>query len=183
MVLLRGVRRPVAAVLLVCFAATMVLVLASCSAGGRDPDRRLSTAAPPSQPVEPAGTWDARRVLNVLARAGLPLRNPAVQDTDSDPNHLLGRAGGYLSRASFDVPGGTPDGQPGDVQRGGVVEVWPDAAAAQQRSAYVARIEGAAPVAGTEYEYRRGNVLVRISGLVDSKTAGRFGAVVEQLAP
>jgi hypothetical protein len=63
--------------------------------------------------------------MDALKAAGLPLSNEAVQDENTDPNNLIGRPNGYLSRASFDLPGGDTNGEKHDIDRGGVIEVFP----------------------------------------------------------
>lgn len=78
---------------------------------------------------------DAKGVLEALAAADLPLTAIVEQDEDTDPNDMLGRPGGYTSRASADVPGGDKDGEKYGIDRGLVVEVFaaPDDAAARSK--------------------------------------------------
>src|SRR5690348_9634779 len=51
---------------------------------------------------------DAKAVFDRLVAAGLPVTNAVPVDTSTDPDKLLGHAGGYTSRLSFTVPGGNP---------------------------------------------------------------------------
>jgi hypothetical protein len=79
--------------------------------------------ASPSQPLT------AQQVTTALAKH-IPAVTPGVVYTaDTDPNHLLGRPGGYVSKTAFidsrvsqsDVEGMRSDA----VERGGSVEVFP----------------------------------------------------------
>ncbi|GAA2359318.1 hypothetical protein GCM10010170_053540 [Dactylosporangium salmoneum] len=124
---------------------------------------------------------DAKAAVDALAAAGLPVSNVAAQDENTDPNNLLGRPGGYVSRASFDVPGGDKDGKLYDIDRGGVVEVFADASAAQARSKYIQDVLKSMQMLGTEYDYLNGGVLVRITGKVKPSVAKPFEAAVAGL--
>jgi hypothetical protein len=136
---------------------------------------RASTAAPSVAPV------DARGVLGQLATAGMPISAGVVQDENTDPNQLLGRPNGYASRASFDVPGGNAKGEKYDIDRGGVIEVWPDAASAKTRADYIAGLQKGSTLLGSEYHYLNGPVLVRVSGKVKPSVAKQFATAVARL--
>ncbi|WP_203924735.1 hypothetical protein [Rugosimonospora africana] len=110
------------------------------------------------------------------------MSNGAVQDENTDPNNLIGRPSEYTSRASFDVAGGDPNGDRYTTDRGGVIEVFPDAATAKARAEYIQTQLNANPVLGTEYDYLTGSVLVRITGKVKPSVAGKFQAAVAGLA-
>ncbi|MFF6877014.1 hypothetical protein ACFY9S_17060 [Streptomyces sp. NPDC012474] len=87
----------------------------------------------------------------------------------SDPNHLLGRPGGYTSKAAFsdsrvssaDVEGLGEDA----VERGGSVEVFKTAEEARARAKYIETIAKSMPGA-TEYHYIAGGILIRVSNLL-----------------
>lgn len=53
-------------------------------------------------PATPAAL-DAKNVLDKLMAANIGLTNGAAQDENTDPNNLLGRPNGYLSRALADM--------------------------------------------------------------------------------
>lgn len=164
--------------------AAAVLMLAGCSNATPKhtaPPASSSTSASAAPPSPAAPRVDAKAVLAQLAVAGLPMTGGVVQDENTDPNNLLGRPNGYLSRASFDVPGGDPDGDKFGIDRGGVIEVWPDAAGAQTRSAFIQKTLKDTPILGTEYHYLNGPVLVRISGKVKPSVAAKFEAAVAAL--
>jgi hypothetical protein len=109
----------------------------------------------------------AKQVIQELAAHGLPVHLTVVYTAATDPNHLLGRPNGYLSKASFsdrrvsssDTEGDTK----GDVNFGGSVEVFSSASGAKRRAAYIESMEKALPILGTEYDYLNGPVLVRVS--------------------
>jgi hypothetical protein len=120
-------------------------------------------------------------VLDALRAAGLPLSNAAVQDENTDPNNLIGRPNGYLSRTSFDLSGGDPDGEKYGIDRGGVIEVFPDTASAAARSKFIQDALKSMQILGTEYHYLNGPVLVRVTGKVKPSTAKPFEAAVAAL--
>jgi hypothetical protein len=137
-----------------------------------------TSSAPPTML---APTWTAEAVLVKLTAAGLPLTNGAVQDENTDPNDQLGRPNGYISRASFELSGGDMTAEKYYVDRGGVIEVWLDAAAAKARSDYIQGLLKAAPLLGTEYHYLNGPVLLRITGKVKPSVATRFEGAITAL--
>jgi hypothetical protein len=124
----------------------------------------------------------ALEVGKKLKASGLPVTNLAAQDENTDPNNLLGRPTGYISRASFDLAAGDETGEKYDIDRGGVVEVWPTAAAAKKRADYIQGALADNPILGSEWHYANGAVLVRITGKVKPSEAKRFKAAVDALA-
>jgi hypothetical protein len=124
----------------------------------------------------------ALEVAEKLKASGLPVTNLAAQDENTDPNDLLGRPTGYTGRASFDLAAGDKAGEKYGVDRGGVVEVWPTAAAAKKRADYIQGALADNPILGSEWDYLNGAVLVRITGKVKPSEANRFRAAVEALA-
>jgi hypothetical protein len=157
------------------------LALAACSSTANNSTQPATAAAKPVVATPAPAPLDAKAVLDKLTAAGLPMSNGAVQDENTDPNNLIGRPNGYTSRASFDVPGGDPDAEKYDTSRGGVIEVFGDAAAAKIRADYIANLQKASPILGTEYHYLRGSVLVRISGKVKPSVAAGFQTTVAAL--
>lgn len=98
----------------------------------------------------------------------------------SDPNHLLGRPTGYSaaaivfdSRAAADCD----DADPG-VDCGATVEQWPDGASAKHRMNYIQTMLKDAPMLGTEYDYVRGDLLVRVTGTLAPVAAKAIAAAV-----
>ncbi|MEU7923468.1 hypothetical protein [Micromonospora zamorensis] len=169
---------------------TVALVAAlalTAGCGAATPD--TASNPPPAVPTTPAATpapiaaepLTAEQVLASLTAAKLGLTKGAVQDEDTDPNDLLGRPNGYLSRASADLPGGDPEAEKFGIDRGLVVEVFAAAADVDRRSEYIqTALKAAAPILGTEYHYRadNGRVLVRVSGKVKPTAAKKIEAAV-----
>jgi hypothetical protein len=108
----------------------------------------------------------------------VPTAKPGLVVTaENDPNHLLGRPGGYMSKVAFtdsrvpadQVVGGTP----GDVEYGGSVEVFGTEKAAQQRKDYIQGFGTAMPILA-EYDYVSGPALLRVSRVLTPAQAGEY---------
>ena len=69
-------------------------------------DTPAVTATPESAPA----SLDAGTIVNRLKDADIGATKVAVQDENTDPNNLIGRPTGYVSRASADLPGGDEQG-------------------------------------------------------------------------
>ena len=162
------------------FAVAALLVLSGCSA--QAPAAPLTVLTDPAT-ASPAAAADAGAVVKQLATAGLGLTNTAVQDENTDPNNLLGRPNGYLSRASADLPGGNRDADKGGIDRGLVAEGFAGGAAAKARSEHIQGLLKGSPILGTEWHYfaNAGRVLVRVSGNVKPSLAKKMEAAVAQL--
>jgi hypothetical protein len=125
----------------------------------------LTSSTPPAATVAAAPTSsstdatteakavDAGAIIKKLEAAGLGLTHVAVQDEDTDPNNLIGRPNGYISRASADLPGGDTDAEKYDTARGLVVEVFASAAGAKRRATYIEGLQQGSPILGSEYHY------------------------------
>ncbi|WFE45683.1 hypothetical protein [Verrucosispora sp. WMMD1129] len=166
-------------------AAVLTLALTGCgtdSTGPRDPIGTVAAPSPIKDP-EPNKALDAKTVLAKLVRADLGLTRGAVQDEDTDPNDLLGRPRGYTSRASAELPGGDKASDPYTINRGLVIEVFATVEDADRRAEYIKGLLDAAPILGSEYQYRtdEGRVLVRVSGKVKPSLAEKIAATVAEL--
>jgi hypothetical protein len=119
----------------------------------------------------------ARQVAIALKAKGLPVTITAVYTAATDPNHLLGRPGGYTSKIMFSDPraGGaqTAAGGP-EVTDGGSIEVFATHADAVRRAVYIETITQAAPLLGSEYDYVSGGVLLRVSGNLTPAQAAQY---------
>ncbi len=105
-----------------------------------------------------------------------------ITETD-DANNLIGRPGQYVSKVAFvDSRVGVPidPAEPGN-EGGGSIEVFADGADAQVRSDYIQEtLQSLGPIAGTEYHYLAGPILVRVTGeLAPSMAAGHEAAVAD----
>jgi hypothetical protein len=165
-----------------------VAALAALTAGCNQPTPSPAghTSAPIAAPAKPAPAAAARTAANVLdelsADETLGITRGLVQDALSDPNNLLGRPGQYLSRASFDLPGGDRTADPGLIDRGGVIEVFLDSADAQTRAHYLDVVTKMMPIFA-EYDYLAGPILVRVAGSVSPADAARIGTAVRSIGP
>jgi hypothetical protein len=152
--------------------------------GGDKSDRTVAAtqpgAVPAAAPTEAKEPLTATVILEKLRAAKLGLTNGSTQTEDDDPNNLLGRPDGYVSRASADLPGGDRSGERYSVGRGLVIEVFDSADLAQRRSDYIKGLQRESPVLGTEWHYRTadGTGLVRVSGDVKPSLAKKVEAAV-----
>jgi hypothetical protein len=162
--------------------ATAVTLTATGCGSDTSSSPSVATTTAVAAPT-PAAPHDARTVLAALTAAETHLRGGAVQSEDTDPNDLLGRPNGYLSRASADMPGGDRDGDKYGIERGLVIEVFPTAADADRRSTFIQDTLKSMQILGTEYHYRAGGgaVLVRVSGKVKPSVAKKVEAAVAKL--
>jgi hypothetical protein len=102
----------------------------------------------------------------------------------TDVNNLLGRPNGYTSAAVlYDKVANGADGIKCDdpkvaysgpgVQCGATVEVWASENAAKARAAYIQNIGKSHP-AMVEYDYLRGNTLLRVTGAMKPSAARQY---------
>jgi hypothetical protein len=123
-------------------------------------------------PAELGATEVARR----LAEQGMPVSDIATTTEDNDPNDMLGRQGGYLSRATFVLPG-AEGGAEQDTERGGSIEVWPTDDAAVKRWEYLKGFQSS-PLLGDGYDYVFGPAVLRIAKEVKPSVAEPFEAAL-----
>lgn len=139
-----------------------------------------ASTAPVAAPSPTAAPCDVHTILTALQAASLGVSNVAVQDENSDPNNLLGRAHQYTGRASFDLPGGDTSADKYDTARGGVVECFANPADAQARFKYLDGLSQTIAMAA-ESHYLHGLVIVRVGRSVKPSLAAKVQAVVEKL--
>jgi hypothetical protein len=144
-----------------------------------------SEGTPPSRKVQGA-RLDATAVVDRLASRGLPVTLTVTYTFGSDPNHLLGRPNGYLSKASFTdsriQSASVRDPSLGSVDLGGSVEVFASPDIASTRAAYLQRVENAATFLGSEYDFVAGDILVRVSGDLTAKQANEYKSTLIAIA-
>jgi hypothetical protein len=123
----------------------------------------------------------ASSVTAYLQAKGLPVTGLIVYDASTDPNHLLGRPTGYLSKDAWQDPRIDQSDQasdPGGVEWGGGFEIYSTAQAAQERASYISGIDQASSLFGSEYDYLLGPILMRISGTFTPATAQTYGTAL-----
>ncbi|MEV0277297.1 hypothetical protein AB0I22_13060 [Streptomyces sp. NPDC050610] len=165
--------RPAAAVLL---AAACLLTACSSSDG----DSTKATASPSQaakQQEKKATTPTAKEVGDKLTTA-IPTHKTIVVYTEaSDPNHLLGRPGGYASKTAFAdsrIPKTETDGErPDAIVRGGSIEAYPDEAGAKVRRDYLAALAKTNPLM-KEYDYLHGTAVLRVSAVLTPTQAKEY---------
>jgi hypothetical protein len=120
-----------------------------------------------------------------MKAAGQPIRELIVYDATTDPNHLLGRQDEYTSKDAWVDPvavgagAGSPDGDPGDIEYGGGIEVFPSVADAQARLAYLKAFR---PPIGDGYDYLAGPAILRLSNYLTPTQAAQFHAAFDAAA-
>ncbi|GAA2532639.1 hypothetical protein [Pilimelia columellifera] len=163
--------------------AAAMLALTGC--GGDAEPANTAQPAPTTTTTTTAPTPNttpatAKRVVDQIDAAGVPLIAGATQDENTDPNDKLGRPGGYTSRASADLPGGNRTAEKHTIDRGLVVEVFATETDADTRAESIQDALKDTPALGEEWHYRPKDrrVLVRVSGKVKPSMAKQVETVV-----
>jgi hypothetical protein len=155
--------------------AAMVFALVGCSTSDDD-GTTPNNGTTPSTPAPAAPKLAATQVANRLADLGMPVSDIATTTEDNDPNDKLGRQGGYLSRATFVLPGAEKGAEDTDTARGGSIEGWPTDEAAIERYEYLQGFTGG--ILGDGYDYVFGPVVLRIAKEVKPSIAEAFEAAL-----
>jgi hypothetical protein len=159
------------------------LVLGGCGSGGQ-PGPSPAASAPavstaPSTPAVQHHTASATVLAARLRAAGLPVRHLIVYTPVTDPNHLMGRQGGYTSKVAWQDPraikagAGSPSSDPGGTEFGGGTDVFSTAADAQARYQYLRGFQ--APF-GDGYDYLSGTAILRLSQYLTPAQARAYKA-------
>jgi endonuclease YncB( thermonuclease family) len=141
-----------------------VLVLVAAAAGVA----ACSSAPPPT----------AEQVTRQLTEQVRTATLVTVFNAESDPNKLLGRPNGYLSKTVFadsrvqsrSLIGGAVEG----MEQGGSVEVFADEEGATARRNYLQDIGKRLPLLGGEYDFQNGPILVRVSRQLTPEQAAEY---------
>lgn len=123
----------------------------------------------------------AASVTAYLQAKGLPMQGLVVYDASTDPNHLLGRPTGYVSKDAWQDPRIDQTYQasaPGGIQWGGGIEVFSTSQGAQERASYLTGIYQSSSLFGSEYDYLLGPILMRVSGTFTPDTAATYGSAL-----
>ena len=134
----------------------------SASQPGTSPDASPGTA---STAVTPAAHHPASAAVLAgrLRAAGLPVRHLIVYTPVTDPNHEMGRQGGYTSKVAWADPRAARQDAGdtrGSIGLGGGIEAYPTAAGARARYQY---LKGFGPPFGDGYDYLSGAAVLRLS--------------------
>jgi hypothetical protein len=117
----------------------------------------------------------AEEVLQELKDRELPVGESVAYTAKNDPNDLLGRPNQYSSKVNFKDTRLKPDSLADDlnVQEGGSIEVFKNQDDAIARKQYIESIgKGFAPF--SEYTYREGTILLRLSHQLTPKQAAEY---------
>jgi hypothetical protein len=117
----------------------------------------------------------ASEVLQELKDKDMPIGQNVAYTAKNDPNDLLGRPNQYSSKVNFKDTRLKPDSLADDlnVQEGGSIEVFKNQDDAITRKQYIESIgKGFAPF--SEYTYREGTVLLRLSHQLTPKQAAEY---------
>lgn len=107
-------------------------------------------------------------------KAAIPQVTKIVEiNQTNDSNHLLGRPNGYNAATVLIDSRGACAGAPG-VDCGATIEQWGSDADAISRKNYIQRILTASPALGSEYDYLKGPMLLRVTGRLTPAQAGAY---------
>jgi len=150
------------------------------------------------QPTASATAWTeptAADITRALSAGGFPVSHVIVYTSSTDPNGLLGRPGGYASKTawvdrravaydartsglSYAMTLGTDlKADPGGIDNGGGVEVYPTAQGAEKRCAYLSAFQGG-PV-GDGYDWTAGCAVLRLSNYLTPQQAKAYQRAFE----
>ena len=66
-----------------------------------------------------------------------------------------------------------------DLDRGGSIEVFQNAAGAKRRAKYIQGLQKKMPILGTEYDYVDGPILLRVTGNLPPRKAKTYEAALK----
>jgi serine/threonine-protein kinase len=192
----RGVLAALLAVAVACAGAALLASWPGATALPRAASLRTSSKPALAGRPRPGGRATlARRsppaaaLAGMLASAGLRMSSVTVFTAATDPNHLLGREGGYISKVEWVDPAAVSAGagRPTsddrfDTSFGGSIEVYPSSAGAQARDRYLKVIAKADPALADGYDYVAGTAILRLSGYLTPAQARRYHAAFDRTA-
>lgn len=161
-----------------------VLALSLAACGGSEPESSRSTTVPSpetSSAVSATSSQDKAPESSDASAVAAEMKGKVSSITkivtiteDNDPNDLIGRPNGYESAAVlYDNQASCTEL---GTECGATVETWPDAAAAKARADYIQAILKSSPALGSEWDYVRGNTLLRVSGTLKPSAADKYSA-------
>ncbi|RXS84226.1 hypothetical protein EST92_11755 [Streptomyces sp. TM32] len=165
-------------------AATVIaaaLSVAGCTTG----DSKPGTASAKDHATPRTATkLDAATALNDIAAMVTTAKQNGTVTAANDPNHLLGRPSQYTSKVTFAdsrVPASDRSGhKAGDIELGGAIEVFANAADASTRAKYIQAVTKGMPALG-EYDYVHGAVVIRVSRHLTPQQARQYKEAADKL--
>ena len=124
---------------------------------------------------------DATEVVQGLEDEGMPIGESKAYTAENDPNELLGRPGQYTSKVIFKDTRLKPHpiASEFDVQNGGSVEVFENKDDAVRRQEYLEVVTEGLGGPFSEYAYRQGTVLLRLSPRLTPEQAEEYEAALQ----
>jgi hypothetical protein len=165
--------------------AAAAIIVAGCGSSPSASQAQHAASTPAQQSTSSPATASAAVLTQRMKAAGLPITSVTVYNATTDPNHLLGRQGGYTSKVAWVVPAavsagaGSPSSDPGGTEFGGGIEVFPDLAGAQSR---LDELKAFKPPLGDGYDYLAGGAVLRLSNYLTPDQAARFRSAFESAA-
>jgi hypothetical protein len=167
---------------LTALALMLTLTISGCSAAPAEPDLTLpptatATPAPTPTPTPKPVDTSAAAIAGAL-KSAIPASGDVVQVTeDNDPNDVIGRPTGHSDAATLYDTRVTCDEL--GAECGASIEIWADQAAAQARMDYIQGILASTTVLGTEYDYVRGDAIIRVTGVLKPSEAAEYEAAID----
>ena len=159
--------------------AAALLALTACGTDSTN-STTTGTTKPASSSSDKSATLDAEQVVKALANTVAEAEPATVYTAKTDKNNLLGRPGGYTSKADFTDDRAQPDLDDA-VQKGGTIEVYDDPADANERAEFIASTLKKMKIFGTEYHYLNGGTLLRVSGELTPDEAAEYETALNKL--
>ena len=165
----------------------LLLLGATAGCAGTSQGTTPSTSQVPVTTVVTTSPTTARSLTAAQLVAALVVkvstaRASVTYAADSDPNHLLGRPGGYESKSTFTdsriSPSQAQSTDLGSVDLGGSTEVFSTAVAAVARGRYILGVTQAAGFLAHEYDCASGDVLLRLSSVLTPDQAKVYEAAL-----
>ncbi len=166
-------------------AAAAATIVAGCGSSPPASPAQHAASTPAQQRTSSPATVSAAVLTQRMKAAGLPITGVTVYNATTDPNHLLGRQGGYASKVAWVVPAavsagaGSPSSDPGGIEFGGGIEVFAATADAQSR---LDELKAFKPPLGDGYDYLAGGAVLRLSNYLTPDQAARFRSAFESAA-
>ena len=151
--------------------------VAAPRSGTSSPAASARAATAPAVATPAVVSPSAAVIASRLVKGGLSVTQLVVYTAVTDPNHLLGRQGGYTSKVAWVDPAavaagaGSPSSDPGGIEFGGGIEVFNTRALAAERLAYLKDFQ---PPFGDGYDYQAGTAILRLSNYLTPAQAAAY---------
>lgn len=117
----------------------------------------------------------AAEIMNILMAADFPIKEPVVVNVQSDPNHLMGTPGGYISKAEWiDTRGAA------SIRSTVTVEVFQNSKECRQRQDALEKLYAYVSSDGYYY-FSEGKVLIAVQKGITKTQASIYGEALEAI--